>query len=178
VERVASVAPASSDRALNVGNESLGVKTVAKKKEKSNAQIYLEQVEKVDAIIKNKLIEKHQWHDIALGITANMDGERVQSSGAKSKMANALDKCVDMEHEIDNLIDEFIDLKREITHTLEQLQSPIQYKVLHMKYIQYDKYPEFWDIADKFGKDYSWATTLHGRALKNVQKILDNKENL
>lgn len=149
-----------------------------KKKEKSEAQLYLEQIEMLDAIIENKLIEQKQWKDIALGITANMDGERVQSSGAKSKMANAVERCVDMGAEIDSLIDRLVDLKKEVTQTLEQLQSPIQYKILHMKYIQYETYPEFWDIADKFGKDYSWATTLHGRALKNVQKILEERRNV
>ena len=151
-------------------------KKPTKKKVKQEAQVYLEQIEMLDAIIANKLIEQKQWMDIALGITANMDGERVQSSGVKDKMAMAVQRCVDMGEEIDSLVDKLVDLKKEVTQTLEQLRSPIQYKVLHMKYIQYDKYPEFWDIADKFGKDYSWATTLHGRALKNVQRILDERK--
>lgn len=146
-----------------------------KKKGKSQAQVYLEQVEKLDAIIENKLIEKQQWKDIALSITGNTEGERVQSSGGKSKTANAIEKCIDMEAEIDGLIDLLVDTKKDVIQTIEQLQSPIQYKVLHMKYIQYKQYKEFWDIADKFGKDYSWATTVHGRALNNVQRILDKK---
>lgn len=65
-----------------------------------DAKDYLLQVKKLDLQIKNKLIEKQQWKDIALGITANMDGERVQSSGTKSKMADALVKCIDIETEI------------------------------------------------------------------------------
>lgn len=146
-----------------------------KKKGKSQAQAYLEQVEKLDAIIQNKLIEQRQWKDIALGITANMEGERVQSSGANNKMANAIAKCVDMEAEIDSLVDKLVDVKKDVIQTIEQLPSAIQYKVLHMKYIQHEEYPEFWDIADKFGKDYSWATTVHGRAVANVQRILDKK---
>ena len=142
-------------------------------RKKSEAQIYLEQVEKTDSIIKNKLIEQQQWRDIALGITANMEGERVQSSGAQSKMADAVAKCVDMEAEIDSLVDKLIDLKKEVIQTIEQLHSPTQYNVLHMKYIQYK---EFWEIADKYGKDYSWVTTLHGRALENVQRIMEERK--
>ncbi len=151
-------------------------KKPTKKKVKSKAQIYLEQIEMLDAIIENKMIEKKQWEDIALGITANMEGERVQSSGTKSKMSNAIERCVDIEKEIDSLIDKLIDTKKEVTQTIENLQSPIQYKVLHMKYIQYKEYPEFWDIADKFGRDYSWATTVHGRALKAVGVILKERK--
>ena len=141
-------------------------------RKKSEAQIFLEQPEKLDIQIRNKLIEKQQWHDIALGITANMDGERVQSSGAKSKMADAVEKCVDMETEIDSLVDELIDTKKDVIQTIEQLDSPIEYNVLHMRYIQYKSLQE---IADHYNRDYGWATTTHGRALKSVQVLLDAK---
>ena len=140
-------------------------------RKKSEAQIFLEQPEKLDIQIRNKLIEKKQWHDIALGITANMDGERVQSSGAKSKMADAVNKCVDMEAEIDKLIDELIDTKKDVIQTIEKLDSPTEYNVLHMRYIQY---MSLQDIADHYNRDYGWVTTTHGRALKSVQEILEN----
>ena len=141
---------------------------------KSEAQIYLEQVEKLDARIRNKLIEQRQWRDIALGITANMEGERVQSSGAKSKMADAINKCVDMEAEIDSLIDILVDTKKEVIQTIEQLDSAIEYNVLHMRYIQFKTLQE---IADHYGYEYGWATTTHGRALKNVQENLEGSKN-
>jgi len=144
-------------------------------RQKSEAQRYLEQVEMLDAIIKNKLIEQRQWKDIALGITANMDGERVQSSGSQSKMADAIDKCVDMEAEIDSLIDRLIDTKREVIQTIEQVDSPIWYNILHMRFIQYKDLQE---IADFYGKEYDWAATTQGRGIANVQKILDNRKGL
>lgn len=143
-------------------------------RKKSEAQIYLEQVEKLDSIIKNKLIEKQQWKDIALGITANMDGERVQSSGAKDKMASAVEKCVDIETEIDNLVDKLIDTKKEVLQVIERLHSPTEYNVLHLRYIQYKSLQE---IADHYNRDYGWCTTTHGRALKNVEDLLNEKIN-
>lgn len=142
-------------------------------RKKSKAQVFLERLEMIDSIIKNKLIEQRQWKDIALGITANMGGERVQSSGSKSKMADAIEKCVDMEAEIDSLIDKLIDTKREVIQTIEQLDSPTEYNVLHMRYIQYKTLQE---IADHYGKEYGWATTTHGRAIAGVQRILDEKK--
>jgi RNase H-fold protein (predicted Holliday junction resolvase) len=137
------------------------------------AQEFLRQVRKLDLQITNKLIEKQQWKDIALGITANMDGERVQSSGGKSKMANAVEKCVDMEAEIDSLVDKLIDTKKEVIQAIEQLDSPTEYDVLHRRYIQFQGLQE---IADHYKKDYGWATTTHGRALKSLQEILDERE--
>lgn len=136
------------------------------------AQDFLRQVRKLDLQITNKLIEKQQWRDIALGITANMDGERVQSSGGKSKMAEAVNKCVDIEAEIDNLVDRLIDVKKEVIQAIEQLDSPTEYDVLHRRYIQFQGLQ---DIADHYRKDYGWATTTHGRALKSLQEILDKK---
>lgn len=138
-----------------------------------DAKCFLRQTEKLDARIKNKMIERQQWRDIAFSITANMDGERVQSSGSQSKMADAVSKCIDMEADIDRLIDQLIDTKREVVEVIEQLDSPTEYNVLHMRYIQYKGLQE---IADHYGKDYGWATTCHGRALKNVQEILDENE--
>ena len=137
-----------------------------------NAKEYLIQVVRLDTIIANKLIEKQQWMDIALGITANMGGERVQSSGAKSKMAEAVEKCVDMEAEINALIDRLIETKKEVVATIEQVDSPIEYDVLHKRYIQK---MQLQDIADCYDKEYGWATTTHGRALKSVQNILDKR---
>jgi DNA-directed RNA polymerase specialized sigma24 family protein len=135
---------------------------------------FLSQVKRLDLLIKNKLIEKQQWHDIALGITANMDGERVQSSGTKSKMADAIVKVVDIEAEINSLIDKLIDTKKEVIQTIEQLSSPVQYDVLHLHYIQYKTLQE---IADKYGLSYDWAKQTHKRALKNVQRIRERKQN-
>lgn len=137
-----------------------------------DAKEFLRQPEKLDVRIRNKLIEKQQWHDMALGITANMDGERVQSSGAKSKMADAIDRCVDMEAEIDSLVDNLIEIKKEVVQTIERLYSPIEYDVLHKRFIQYKTLQE---IADEYKKDYGWAKSTCKRAVRHVQALLDEK---
>ena len=134
------------------------------------AKNYLLQVERLDSRIDNKLIERQQWRDIALGITANIGGERVQSSGSQQKMSEAIEKCLDMEKEINSLIDELIETKKKVIDTIEKIYSPTEYKILHMRYIQHISLKE---IAIKLNREYSWVTTTHGRALKNVQKILD-----
>lgn len=137
-----------------------------------DAKEYLRQAERIDLRVKNKLIEQKAWRDIALSITANMDGERVQSSGARSKLEEAVGRCVDMEAEIDSLVDILVDTKKEVIQTIERLDSATEYNVLHLRYIQYKDLQE---IADHYGKEYGWATTTHGRALRSVQAILDAK---
>jgi DNA-directed RNA polymerase specialized sigma subunit len=138
-----------------------------------DARSYLNQVKKLDLQIKNKLIERQQWRDIALGITVSMEGERVQSSSSQQKMADAVGRCVDMESEIDSLVDKLIDTKREVIRTIEQIDSPTQYNVLHMIYIQ-DKTLQ--EVADEYNMSYDWAATTHGRALKNVSAIRERSK--
>ena len=149
----------------------LGVGVNGQVEKKSKAQIFLERVEMIDTIIENKLIEQRQWKDLAVSITANMDGERVQSSSkSTSKMADAVINCIAMEDVIADAVNKLIAEKQKVTQTIESLYSPTEYKILHMRYIQHISLT---DISDKLNKEYTWVTTTHGRALKNVQKIIE-----
>jgi hypothetical protein len=140
---------------------------------KSKAQMFLERVEKIDVLLDNKLIEQRQWKDLAMNITANMGGEKVQaSSKSSSPMADAVIKCISMESEIAEAVDQLIAEKKNVVKTIEQVYSPTEIKILHMRYI---RYISLTDIATELNKEYTWVTTTHGRALKSVQKILESK---
>lgn len=138
-------------------------------RKKNKAQEYLEQVDKLNALIENKAAEVAQWRDVALGITSNSEGERVQSSGSKQKMADSIDRIVDLQAEINALIDRLIDLKQEIIRTIELLNAT-EYDVLHKRYIQGMTFDE---IGAAKHKSKSWATTVHGRALQNLNLFLE-----
>lgn len=129
---------------------------------------YLEQLERLNTIIINKMAEKARWLDVAQGVTAHFGGERVQSSGSQQKMADALDICADIQREIDILKAQ----RDEINRTIEQLNST-EYDVIHKRYIQNMSFDA---IGISRGKSKSWATTVHGRALQNLQRILDIQE--
>ena len=137
-----------------------------------DAKSYLRQVEKLEKQITNKLVEREQWQDMALGITASVGGERVQTSSSQQKMANAVERCIDMEAEIDALVDSLVETKKDVIATIEQLDSPTEYDILHKRYIQFLPLQE---IADRYNREYTTITTAHGRALKNVQRILDKR---
>lgn len=135
-----------------------------------NAKEYLQRYQTLGVLIANKLIEKTQWRDIALGVTAKSEGERVQSSGSKQKMADAIDKHIDIEGEIEQLIEERQDIIRTI-----QMLNITEYDLLHKRYIQglYLK-----EIAADKDKSLNWAKSVHKRALRKVQGHLDRIEQL
>lgn len=135
------------------------------------AKDYLQQVQKIDVIIKNKIIEKEQWMSMATSTTASSDGERVQLSGSQQKMADAVVRYVELEADIDRYINSLIDTKKDVIEVIEQLPA-IEYDILHRVYIQYK---DLNDVAAEYGKTYSWITTVHGRALQHVQDILDER---
>ncbi len=137
---------------------------------KSKAQIFLEKIESYNILIRNKLIEHQQLKDLALSITANIGSEKVQGTGSQSRMAEAIDRCVDIEAEITAIIEKYLDEKKNIVSTIEKLDSPTEYNLLHMRYVQGISLS---DIADELQKEYTWVTTTHGRALKNLQNILN-----
>lgn len=141
-------------------------------RKKNRAQEYLEQVDKLNAMIENKMVEMKQWRDVAIGITSHSEGERVQSSGSQQKMAEAINRAIDLQSEINSMIDRLIDLKQEIIRTIERLNAT-EYDVLHKRYIQGMTFDE---VGDAKGKSKSWATTVHGRALQNLNKILEEQE--
>ena len=138
----------------------------------NKAKEFLRQLKKLDKMIENKLIEKEQWKAIATGTTAQIGGERVQTSGSQQRMADAVDKYIDIEKDIDEFIDKLIYAKKDVFEVIEKLNAT-EYDILHKVYVQFRTLD---DVADVYGKTYSWATTVHGRALKKVQRILDERE--
>lgn len=149
------------------------------------AQDFLKQLKKIDCIISNKTAEFEQWQSVATSITAPMGGERVQSSGSKQRMADAVCEKVDILTEIRTEINRLLAKRKDIIAVLEQLDAgeyDLMYKVYVGKMVlQKDgtfrtEYMTLKEVADVYCNSYGWATNIHGTALKNVQKILDKEK--
>lgn len=137
-----------------------------------NPKEYLKQLQRLDYMISNKTAERMRWKEIASGTTGQNFGERVQSSGNPRKMEHAIASYVDIDREIESDVVKMMQKKKEIIGTIEQL-PPLEYDVLHLIYVQFRTLQ---DAADKHEKTYSWATSIHGRALKHVGDILAARE--
>ena len=131
------------------------------------AKEYLEQIKRNECIIQNKQIERKYWMGLATGITANMGGERVQASKTSHPMENQVVEAALIDQEIDRLKKEIAD----IIATIELL--PVEeYNFLHKVYVQHIPLK---DVHVDSGKSYSWAKTMHNRALGRLQYILDER---
>lgn len=136
------------------------------------AEVFLERPRKIKTLIKNKLIEREQWWELAMSVTAYSDGDRVQSSGNLQKMSDAVAKCVDMQTEIDQLVLQLAQEVKDVLAVIEQIPTD-EYEVLHMRYFQNLSNNE---VAEIRGKGAPWASTMHTRGCKSVQRILDGRK--
>lgn len=133
-----------------------------------NPKEYLQQIRRCDNQINNKLAEITQLREMATSITSTLKDDVVQSgSGGKSRVAEAVDKIVDLECEINADIDKLIELKREIMSVIDQLDG-VERDVLYKRYFQFETWEQ---IAYEIGFSYQWVCKLHGRALQKVKTI-------
>lgn len=137
------------------------------------AKEFLQQIEKDDLIIKNKSVELYQLKCLVTSTTAPLKSDPVQASGTSDKVGRITAKMVDLQNETNELIDKYIDDKQRRIEIIEQVKDPMQYKILHMRYVQYDKYKKMTDIANKLHFSEVWVAKIHGQALQEVQKILN-----
>lgn len=134
------------------------------------------QIKRLDTLIQNKTAEKKKWEavtmDRATVITASAEGERVQSSGSKQRMADTVDSGIDRVRRIEKRIKELYAEMDAIIAIIDGL--PEEYSdILHKVYVQYMSLKEVAAIRDE---SYSTVATNHGRALKMVSDVLSKKK--
>lgn len=133
------------------------------------ARVYLLQIEKYNSIIQNKMDELARWKEMAVDISPHISEINVQKSGKSDKVGNSVAKYIDLEAEIMETINKAMFKRKEIIETLELL--PVnEYDLLYKLYVQG---MTIYEAVSEMDRSYSWGTTMHSRALKNLQKILN-----
>lgn len=131
---------------------------------------YLERIRTIDNLIVDLQEDANNWRNIAASLGCHQTDERVQTSRVNNSM-NALSVALDIERDIARLWEE----RREIVKVITSLPAP-ESGVLYKKYVLG---MDYYKIADTFNnKSYSWATSVHGRGLQMVKKILDEMEEI
>lgn len=98
-----------------------------------------------------------------MGVQANKGGDRV---------GNAVSSYADMEKELEQIVEDSYRARYNIIATIEKLPYD-EYIVLYGVYVQGKT---LYDISDDEEKSRSWTVSIKGRALKNLQAILDERK--
>ena len=131
------------------------------------AEEYVRRIQKLDIIVKNKLLEHARWVGVAEGLGGASLGDRVQASRNLQKIPDAISNYIDIESEIKAL-----ELERQrIMQTIEKLPA-YEYDIIYMLYVEDCTLKE---IAYKYKRSYDWAKARKKKALQLLQNILDKK---
>lgn len=140
------------------------------------AKEYLLEIQKYDEVIERTIAEKHTQVERAKApansITPKLTADRVQSTPNPQRMSSAIADAVDVENEYNARIAELRAKRHSIIQDIESLPLN-EYKVLHCIYVQGMTLQE---AADDCKMSYSWAKGVNGQALKNINKILDERK--
>ena len=129
---------------------------------------YLSQISRLDRMIKNKMSELAQYKDLAYGLSAVTNDDRVQTSPNFDKTSGKIVKILEMEEKIDKLIDEYVDKKNLIVSQIDSIENETYYEILFARYIEKKTFEK---IADEMGYSFRNTTRLHGKALVEFEKI-------
>lgn len=138
-------------------------------KEKGQAQLYLEQIKKLEEQIDRKKDKAERLYCLATKSTASMSAGGAAGGRNHDKAGGAMDSYMDLAAEVEK--DEAY-LKNLICEAYD-IMAPLpdrHYKVLKLHYLDYEKFD---DIAKVMNYSYRNITTLHGRALQLFGKALE-----
>ena len=141
-----------------------------------NAKTYLSQAIILDQKINSQLEQLEHFKALSQKITTSYRSEKVTSSKDKSPMESAIIKLAMAEEKINMMIDSFVDLKDEISRDIEKLGNHEYKMLLELRYLCFNSWDE---IARKMHYMSSYIQKLHSRALKSMDKILqEGKHNV
>lgn len=129
---------------------------------------YLQQIEKCDKQINEKLEEVRRIKELATKITTTLRTDAAGGGGNGDKIGDAVAKIVTLEEEITRDVDRYIDLKREIGAIIDAVEDTDEQTVLVKRYINYEKWEQ---IALEMGFTYRNVCYIHGDALKTVERL-------
>ena len=131
------------------------------------AKEYLRRLKYLDNRINAKLLEREQIRTMAEKTTVSLS-EKVQTSSG-TKMDDVVVRLVELEELINKDIHKLVYLKEEAGDKINRISNDKYKIVLSMYYLSNKTFEE---VAELTEMSFRWVHKLHGRALKEFEKIL------
>lgn len=133
---------------------------------------YLNQINRLDKMIQNKLSEIYRLKTMSCSITVSTEREAVQTSTNKDKLGSAISKIVDLENETNVLVSNFIEKRNNIISQIDDMDNVEYYQVLSLRYVNQNTFEE---IAENTNWSIRKIFSLHGRALQEFERLYGNE---
>lgn len=135
------------------------------------AKEYLSQARFLDSQINSKIQQVSALNDLAVSATSVLTGMPHSPNKATSKMADAVEKIIDLQAEINHDIDNLVNLKKEISSIIKNIPDIELQTLLEKRYLCF----QTWEtIAEDMGYSMHHLYKLHNHALDICDRILQN----
>ncbi|MBB6630661.1 MULTISPECIES: DUF1492 domain-containing protein [Clostridium] len=129
------------------------------------AKEYLSQAYRLDQRINSKIEQVASLNDLATKATTTISDMPRNPNRAVSTMANAVEKIIDLQAEINQDIDKLVDLKHEIVRTIKAIQNPEYQTLLEKRYLCFMQWEQ---IAVDMNYSIDNVFKVHKKALNYV----------
>ena len=138
----------------------------------SEAKEYLLGIALLDAKIDARVSEIEDLKDRLLNITPTLSPDKGGGAGgAHDKMAGTMARIVDLQQQINADIDGFVDKKNVALKMLDGMKNPVHMTILHRRYFLHQSFER---IASDMNYSWRWVCKLHGRALQEYEKVMQD----
>lgn len=131
---------------------------------------YLQKIRTIDMMINCKREQITELRALLSGGAISYE-ERVQTSPNADRMANLVAKIIELKDDINFDIDELLSYKKNARELIEKLDDDMEKIILYKRYFDGKSFEQ---ISVECGYSWRWTISLHGNALKNFEKILNN----
>ncbi len=134
---------------------------------------FLKRANYLDLSIKTKREELEKLRSLALNVTGALQENKVTVPLRKDRMEDTVIKMVLMEDAINKDIDKYMGIIRDVSEKIRLLKNDGERILLEMRYLCGKSWDE---IADEMNISLSHTYNIHGRALKNLNIILNDEQ--
>lgn len=128
---------------------------------------YLNQISRLDLMIKNKISELKDLREMIYGLSAVSNEERVQTSPNFDKIGTSLSKLDTLERDVDFLVDEFVDKRTKIINQIDNMGNECSYNVLFSRYVQKKTFEK---ISTEMNYSFKQTMRIHRKALREFEE--------
>ena len=89
---------------------------------------YLNQINRLNMLVNNKLTEIAQYRELSCSISAVKNEEKVMTSPNQDKIGTNIAKIDEMEQKLDEIIDYYIDKKNYIISQIQDIENDDYYR--------------------------------------------------
>lgn len=135
------------------------------------AKKYLQQGYYLNKQIDVKCEQIRKLQEMAQKVTTTANDCKVQASGSQSRMADTVNKMVDLERELVDTVNEYAAKRKEIAAVIQRVDNPNYRTLLEYRYLACMKWEE---IAVRMHYSWQWVHKMHKVALREVQEAIES----